>query len=164
MANLYDFSSVLQVTFGINALLYVFDVLPRQEKSHRDQMRQLDDTWREARVPRERWFAGMFFILGEEELHSFGVRAMMWITCLNSVISLGMLIAAAYAKTLSLPGWMMAVLLAWLVAPALVLHSIAIRGKHDDHLSGVLRNVLHGSPDEGAEPPPTADKDCGDAQ
>jgi len=118
IVTLSNFSSVLEISFALNALLYIYDVLPaRREQLKELQARfdQAQERGRDAGLSEGNIYYPMGFVMGS--LYRGQKLSLTPTSTIGSLMSLCLLLWASFLPQQQLNSWLMAVFLFMLLLP-----------------------------------------------
>jgi len=120
MATISNFNSIIEVSLAINAVLVIFDLLPKMDDEIKSSMR----------IPPDLWEPDMS---KEEERHvaTYGWKTYVFtyailrawaksISLFNSLASLSILVFAGFSPNYQISSVTMALVLAWLILPVCI--------------------------------------------
>lgn len=127
MANLTDFTSVLEISFAINALVYFFDVLPKQRNKDSLEIDEFDRITQELKDSGCEGLESEYFKDGLVKYNSILSKVLSVVVIFNSVLSLALLIWVGFAQDLCLPWYVLVLIIFILFVPVTVLYLIAVK-------------------------------------
>lgn len=128
MINIANFSSVFEICFALNFLLYFFEIRPVQHKRHKEQIeeyaKKINTTYKEAK--------SIFFVLTFAQYFSIFFATIFSI--FNSTICLTLLIWSGFDPLTKVSITSMTVLLIWLIVFPLVSYIVFVMRKGEFYL------------------------------